>query len=206
MSHEKPLENRLLKCQHEKVPSSLSETLSPLLLPKPSVTFLRPWKLTSLFILNVSLERIRHGGRQWKHACSFCFLSPTTPPAPSRHHFWKPCPVTRNQGASVWGILRPFSFVLSFYFLSSRKKWMGVSQSTLFPVQSVRNEAKKPGGLHTRPGLEGWGCIVGPLQTCMDVNRCIAKGFLRPCLICLSLTYTFTKARGVETTNWWQVF
>lgn len=126
-------------------------------LPKPSVTFLRPWKLTLLFILNVLLERIRHGGRQRKYACSFCFLSPTTPPAPSRHHFRKPCPVTRNQGVSVWGILRPFSFVLSFYFLSSSKKQTGVSQSTLFPVQSVRNEAKKPGGLHTRPGLGGLG-------------------------------------------------
>lgn len=90
-------------------------------------------------------------------ACSFCFLSPTTPPAPSRHHFRKSCPVTRNQGVLVWGILRPFSFVLSFYFLSSSKKQTGVNQSTLFPVQSVRNEAKKPGGLHTRPGLGGLG-------------------------------------------------
>lgn len=151
MSHEKPLENRCLNVHMRKsqVPS--------LRLPKPSVTFLRPWKLTLLFILDVLLERIRHGGRQRKYACSFCFLSPTTPPAPSRHHFRKPCPVTRNQGVSVWGILRPFSFVLSFYFLSSSKKQTGVSQSTLFPVQSVRNEAKKPGGLHTRPGLGGLG-------------------------------------------------
>lgn len=96
-------------------------------------------------------------------------------------------------------------FYLSIFWAVVRNKQ--VSARALSSLCSLwEMKLKSPEGFTLDRGLEGWGCIVGPLQTCMVVNRCITKGFLHPCLICLSLTYTFTKARGVETTNWWQVF
>lgn len=169
----------------------------------PQLTFLRPQKLTSLFILNILLGSIGHGGRQWKHVWSFIPLpfSINTSSAKSSSS-QKALPGYYIRTKEFW--CEEFSgHFLLFYFSIS---WAVVRHERLsarapsslcslweMKLKSLEGSILDWGGV----GLEGRGRgVVGPLWTCKDVNQCIAKGFWRPCLICLSLTYTFTKAQG----------